>query len=248
MADPNEEVCEFDQRVQSLIEENMRLVLRIANDFLGRGLAWDDLVSEGNIGLMTAARRFDPSMGARFSTYSAWWIKQAIRQAIAEQAQTVRVPIGTQLNSRKIRRVQNALQERLGREPTDEELAAEASLPLATIRRLRNNRELQMQSLNAALGNEEDESSEYINVLYDEKEESPDQSLVRVEDIEQLLKLLDILPHREKMVLRLRFGLDGEPVRTLDEVGEMLTCTNERVRQIQNQALRKLHNMMLAEE
>ena len=248
MADPNEEVGEFDQRVQSLIEENMRLVLRIANDFLGRGLAWDDLVSEGNIGLMTAARRFDPSMGARFSTYSAWWIKQAIRQAIAEQAQTVRVPIGTQLNSRKIRRVQNALQERLGREPTDEELAAEASLPLATIRRLRNNRELQMQSLNTALGNEEDESSEYINVLYDEKEESPDQSLVRLEDIEQLLKLLDALPHREKMVLRLRFGLDGEPVRTLDEVGEMLTCTNERVRQIQNQALRKLHNMMLAEE
>ena len=145
MADPKEEVNSDDARVNTLIEENMRLVLRIANDFLGRGLAWDDLVSEGNIGLMTAAKRFDPSMGARFSTYSAWWIKQAIRQAIAEQSQTVRIPIGTQLNSRKIRRILSALEEKLGREPTDEELAAEAGLPLATIHRLRNSRELQMQ-------------------------------------------------------------------------------------------------------
>ena len=226
----------------------MRLVLRIANDFLGRGLAWDDLVSEGNIGLITAARRFDPSMGARFSTYSAWWIKQAIRQAIAEQSQTVRVPIGTQLNSRKIRRVLTALQDKLGREPTDEELAGEADLPLATIQRLRDRRELQMPSLNELMGGDEEEGSEYINVFYDETAEAPDQSLVRVEDVEQLLKLLDTLPEREKMVLKLRFGLDGEPVNTLDEVGEIMSCTNERVRQIQNQALRKLHDMMTAEE
>jgi RNA polymerase primary sigma factor len=247
MADPKEEVNSDDARVNTLIEENMRLVLRIANDFLGRGLAWDDLVSEGNIGLMTAAKRFDPSMGARFSTYSAWWIKQAIRQAIAEQSQTVRIPIGTQLNSRKIRRILSALEEKLGREPTDEELAAEAGLPLATIHRLRNSRELQMQSLNAIVGDDEEDGSEYINILYDENTEAPDQSLVKVEDIEQLLKLLDTLPEREKMVLKLRFGLDGEPVSTLDQVGEILSCTNERVRQIQNQALRKLHNMMLAE-
>ncbi|MBQ8754813.1 MAG: sigma-70 family RNA polymerase sigma factor [Lentisphaeria bacterium] len=248
MADPREEVSDADAKVNALIEENMRLVLRIANDFLGRGLAWDDLVSEGNIGLMTAARRFDPSMGARFSTYSAWWIKQAIRQAIAEQSRTVRVPIGTQLNSRKIRRVLAGLQEKLGRDPTDEELAEEAGLPLATIHRLRNNRELQMQSLNALIGGNEEEGSEYINILYDESTDTPDQSLVKVEDVEQLLKLLDTLPEREKMVLRLRFGLDGEAVRTLDEVGEVISCTNERVRQIQNQALRKLHSMMLAEE
>lgn len=248
MADPKEEVNADDARVNALIEENMRLVLRIANDFLGRGLAWDDLVSEGNIGLITAARRFDPSMGARFSTYSAWWIKQAIRQAIAEQSQTVRVPIGTQLNSRKIRRVLTALQDKLGREPTDEELAGEADLPLATIQRLRDRRELQMQSLNELMGGDEEEGSEYINVFYDETAEAPDQSLVRVEDVEQLLKLLDTLPEREKMVLKLRFGLDGEPVNTLDEVGEIMSCTNERVRQIQNQALRKLHDMMTAEE
>ena len=246
MANPKEEVNADDARVNALIEENMRLVLRIANDFLGRGLAWDDLVSEGNIGLMTAARRFDPSMGARFSTYSAWWIKQAIRQAIAEQSMTVRVPIGTQLNSRKIRRVQAALQEKLGHDPTDEELAEEADLPLATIHRLRNNRELQMQSLNTMIGGNEEDGSEYINILYDENTDAPDQSLVKLEDVEQLLKLLDTLPEREKMVLRLRFGLDGEPVRTLDEVGEVISCTNERVRPIPNQALHKLHEMMLA--
>ena len=93
-----------EAEVNALIEENLRLVLKIANDFIGRGLSWDDLVSEGNRGLMTAARRYDPAKGARFSTYSAWWIKQAIRQALAEQTRTIRVPIGTQMNLRKIRR------------------------------------------------------------------------------------------------------------------------------------------------
>ena len=104
-----------EAEVNALIEENLRLVQKIANDFLGRGLSWDDLVSEGNRGLVTAARRFDPSRGARFSTYSSWWIKQAIRQAISEQGRTVRVPIGTELNWRKVRRSTRKLAEELGR-------------------------------------------------------------------------------------------------------------------------------------
>ena len=116
-------------QVDALIEENLRLVLKIANDFLGRGLAWDDLVSEGNRGLITAARRFDASRGAKFSTYSAWWIKQAIRQAIADHAKTIRVPIGTQLNSNRIKRAVRNLTEELGRSPTDEEVADAAKLP-----------------------------------------------------------------------------------------------------------------------
>ena len=218
---------------------------KIANDFLGRGLSWEDLVSEGNRGLITAAHKFDPSRGARFSTYSAWWIKQAIRQAIAEQARTVRVPIGTQINWRRIRKVAKELTEKLGREPTDEEVAAEAKLPVATIQRLRSSNQVEVHSLNAPVSGEESESGEFMEFVYDETAPGPDQELINLEDVEQLLALLETLPEREKQVLRLRFGLDGEPVRTLEEVGAIIGCTNERVRQIQNQALRKLQQQII---
>ena len=227
-----------EERVNALIEQNLRLVQKIANDFLGRGLSWEDLVSEGNRGLITAAHKFDPSRGARFSTYSAWWIKQAIRQAIAEQARTVRVPIGTQINWRRIRKVAKELTEKLGREPTDEEVAAEAKLPVATIQRLRSSNQVEVHSLNAPVSGEESESGEFMEFVYDETAPGPDQELINLEDVEQLLE-------REKQVLRLRFGLDGEPVRTLEEVGAIIGCTNERVRQIQNQALRKLQQQII---
>ncbi|MBE6387043.1 MAG: sigma-70 family RNA polymerase sigma factor [Lentisphaeria bacterium] len=235
--------CENDV----LIEQNLRLVLKIANDFLGRGLPWDDLVSEGNRGLMSAARKFDPKRGTKFSTYSAWWIKQAIRQAIAEQTQAVRVPIGTQLNSRRIRRGVKLYFEEFGREPDDEELAAYTNLPLATIKRLRNTRQADMQSLNANVLSDDEDGSEFQEFLSDNDTAAPDENLLRIEDIDQLLKLLDRLPERERMVLRLRFGLDGSPVLTLEEVGKQLNCTNERIRQIQILALKKLHAMMTEE-
>lgn len=234
-----------EERVNALIEQNLRLVQKIANDFLGRGLSWEDLVSEGNRGLITAAHKFDPSRGARFSTYSAWWIKQAIRQAIAEQARTVRVPIGTQINWRRIRKVAKELTEKLGREPTDEEVAAEAKLPVATIQRLRSSNQVEVHSLNAPVSGEESESGEFMEFVYDETAPGPDQELINLEDVEQLLALFETLPEREKQVLRLRFGLDGEPVRTLEEVGAIIGCTNERVRQIQNQALRKLQQQII---
>ena len=234
-----------EERVNALIEQNLRLVQKIANDFLGRGLSWEDLVSEGNRGLITAAHKFDPSRGARFSTYSAWWIKQAIRQAIAEQARTVRVPIGTQINWRRIRKVAKELTEKLGREPTDEEVAAEAKLPVATIQRLRSSNQVEVHSLNAPVSGEESESGEFMEFVYDETAPGPDQELINLEDVEQLLALLETLLEREKQVLRLRFGLDGEPVRTLEEVGAIIGCTNERVRQIQNQALRKLQQQII---
>ena len=223
-----------EERVNALIEQNLRLVQKIANDFLGRGLSWEDLVSEGNRGLITAAHKFDPSRGARFSTYSAWWIKQAIRQAIAEQARTVRVPIGTQINWRRIRKVAKELTEKLGREPTDEEVAAEAKLPVATIQRLRSSNQVEVHSLNAPVSGEESESGEFMEFVYDETAPGPDQELINLEDVEQLLALLETLPER-----------DGEPVRTLEEVGAIIGCTNERVRQIQNQALRKLQQQII---
>ena len=232
---------------EALIESNLRLVLKIANDFLGRGLPWDDLVSEGNRGLITAARRYNPERGAKFSTYSALWIKQAIRQAIAEQVQTVRVPIGTQQNSRRIERCVRELESALGRIPTDEEVAEAANLPLVTIQRLRNNRQADMQSLNDIIGDEQD-GTEMQDLLADQTTPPPDMALRNIEDIEQLFQLLETLSDRERQVLQMRFGLDGEAVLTLDEVGKKLNCTNERVRQIQNEALRKLHDLMLADK
>ena len=227
-----------------LIVDNMRLVLKIANDFLGRGLPWDDLVSEGNRGLVIAAHRFDPDKGAKFSTYSAHWIKQAIRQAIAEQTQTVRVPVGTQLNSRRIKRSVRKLTLALNREPTNEEVAKDTALPLVTIERLRNTRQVDMQSLNEIVGTAEADRAELLDFIADDDAETPDRMMIKLEDIDQLFELLDQLSERERQVLRLRFGLDGTPVQTLDQVGVLLSCTNERVRQIQNQALRRLFRLM----
>ena len=229
----------------ALIGANLKLVLKIANDFLGRGLPWDDLVSEGNRGLVIAAHRFDPDRGAKFSTYSAWWIKQAMRQAIVEQTQTIRVPVGTLQNSRRIRKSVKKLTSELTRTPTDEEVAADCQLPLVTVERLRDTRQVDMQSLNEFIGSDEADGVELMDFFADESTNSPADDMIKVEDIEQLLSLLDQLGEREKTVLRSRFGLDGAPVLTLDEVGKMLHCTNERVRQIQNNALKKLHRMML---
>ena len=228
----------------SLIMDNMRLVLKIANDFLGRGLPWDDLVSEGNRGLVIAAHRFDPDKGAKFSTYSAHWIKQAIRQAIAEQTQTVRVPVGTQLNSRRIKRSVRKLTLELDREPTNEEVAVDTALPLVTIERLRNTRQVDMQSLNEIVGTAESDGAELLDFIADDEAETPDRMMIKLEDVDQLFELLNQLSDRERQVLRLRFGLDGTPVQTLDQVGQLLSCTNERVRQIQNQALRRLFRLM----
>lgn len=232
---------------EALIEQNLRLVLKIANDFLGRGLPWDDLVSEGNRGLMTAARRYNPERGAKFSTYSALWIKQAIHQALAEQVQTVRVPIGTQQNSRRIQRCVRELEAALGRSPTDEEVAEAAKLPLVTVLRLRNSRQADMQSLNDMIGDDQD-GTELQDFFADDSTPPPDEALRNMEDLEQLFILLETLTERERQVLQMRFGLNGEPVLTLDEVGKKLKCTNERVRQIQNEALRKLHDLMVADE
>ena len=137
------------------------------------------------------------------------------------------------------------LTEKLGREPTDEEVAAEAKLPVATIQRLRSSNQVEVHSRNAPVSGEESESGEFMEFVYDETAPGPDQELINLEDVEQLLALLETLPEREKQVLRLRFGLDGEPVRTLEEVGAIIGCTNERVRQIQNQALRKLQQQII---
>ena len=233
---------------EALIEGNLRLVLKIANDFLGRGLEWDDLVSEGNRGLVAAADRYDPRRGTKFSTYSAWWIKQAIRQAIAD-AKTIHVPIGSQLHRSRIKRTERALIEKNGgSRPSDEELAKATRLPLVTVQRLRDSRPPELRSLNEIVGGDSDDGTELGNLLEDSSAAAPDQEIIHLEEIDQLLAYLDTLPERERLVLRLRFGLDGEPVRTLDEVGRILGCSNERVRQIQARALEKLNRSICGED
>lgn len=233
------ENCDRD----ALIRDNLRLVLKIANDFIGRGLEWDELVSEGNRGLVNAAGRFDPSRGAKFSTYSAWWIKQAIRQAIAD-SRTVHAPIGAQLNSSRIRRCEHRLTEASGGvAPTDQQIADELNLAVATVRHLRGTMPPEIRSLNECVSSEGE--TELQQLIADDSVAAPDQEITRVEEIEQLLAVLDTLQERERQVIRLRFGLDGEPVLTLDEVGRIIGCSNERVRQIQARALAKLHKCII---
>ena len=170
---------------------------------------------------------------------------EAIRQALAEQPSTIRVPVGTQQNARLIRRAVRRLTPELGRDPTDPEVADAAGLPLATIRRLRHTRQVDMQSLNELIGDDgESDGIELQDFMADESSPAPDAELLRLEDIDQLLTLLETLPEREKQVLKLRFGLDGSPIMTLESVGELLNCTSERVRQIQNQALKRLQKQM----
>jgi len=148
------------------------------------------------------------------------------------------------MNLRKIRRAVKTLTESLGRDPSDEEVARKANLPLLTVTRLRRNSTADTQSLNAPVSDADPDGGEFINFVSDDASPAPDQEMVQLEDIEQLLALLGTLSERERKVIQYRFGLDGEPVRTLDEVGAMLHCTNERVRQIQNQALRRLQREM----
>jgi len=225
---------------EALIKANLRLVQKIANDFLGRGLEWDDLVAEGNLGLVNAVDHFDPDRGTKFSSYSAWWIKQAIRKAIGE-SKTIRVPPGTQLRRSRIRRAEHELLEQNGGvRPSDEELAKATGLSLETVRRQRDGRPPELRSLNEIVGSDSDEGTELGNLIVDPSAVAPDQETIHIEEIEQLLAYLDKLPPRERQVLQLRFGLDGKPVYTLDEVGELLGCSNERVRQIQARALKRL--------
>jgi len=241
-----EAIHQHDERLSEearakLIKANLRLVVKIANDFSGKGLPKHDLISEGNIGLMNAAQKFDPTKGAKFSTYSTWWIKQAMRRALAEQSRTIRVPIQSVEKIAKIRSMQRKLEEKLGRPATDEEIADALELSRRTVTELRF-ANLSTSSLNDPI--QDGEQGEIQDFIADSEKNAPDQMLGDFESIDRLKGLVDRLRDREKQVLTLRFGLDGSPQMTLEEVGEVLGCTRERVRQIQNKAIRKLKLLM----
>jgi RNA polymerase primary sigma factor len=226
------------QAHEKMIQSNLRLVVKIAQDYSNYGLPLLDLISEGNIGLMKAVDRFDPNRANKFSTYAAWWIKQCIKRALANQSKTIRLPVHLVDKLARMRRISMQLAEEFGREPTDEELSDELHLPLKKISQLRRV-SLRPTSLNTLIG--DDESTELADLVADENTVSPADYLANQALHDNLSKILHVLDERERTILSLRFPLGDEVKQlTLEEVGKKLKVTRERIRQIQNSALKKL--------
>lgn len=226
---------------EQMIKANLRLVVKIAHDYEGFGLPLLDLISEGNIGLMKAVERFDPSKGGKLSTYGSWWIKQSIKRALANQSKTIRLPVHLVDKIAKMRRVALKLQEEFGREPTDEELAEELGMTPSRVAQMRT-AAIRPASLDAPIG--DDESNNYSEIIADEAAHTPYKQLEDATVTAMLREMVKTLDEREATILRYRFGLDGGSERTLEEVGEKFGVTRERVRQIQNIALNKLRRMI----
>ncbi len=226
---------------QRLIEANLRLVVKIARDYEHVGLPLPDLINEGNIGLMKAVDRFDPAKGAKFSTYGAFWIKQAIKRALANQSKTIRLPVHMVDKIYHMRIAAHRLQELLGREPYDQELADEMGLKLKQIRRMKRAAR-RPASLDAPLGNPD--SSNLNEVVEDSRVELPLDRMQNEDSIQAIRALVQKLPERERAILSQRFGLDGETRLTLEEIGAQLRVTRERIRQLQNRALGRLKRML----
>ena len=232
---------DHDEARATLIEANLRLVVKIAHDFKGLGLPLLDLISEGNIGLMRAVEKFDPSKGAKFSSYAAWWIKQSMRRALANQSRVIRIPVQSAGKINKIKSVKMKLAEQLGREPTDDEIAANLGFSGRTVTGLRL-ADLRTFSLHDPI--QQGEDGEFQDIIPDQGAMTPDRILGDEESVHRLLSLLSKLDERERLILQLRFGLDGKRPKTLEEVSQEIRRTRERVRQIQNQALAKLRAML----
>ena len=235
---------EHDEARATLIQANLRLVVKIAHDFKGLGLPLLDLISEGNIGLMRAVEKFDPAKGAKFSSYAAWWIKQSMRRALANQSRTIRIPVQSAGKINKIKSVRMKLAEKLGREPSDAEIAANLDFSERTVAGLRL-ADLKTFSLHDPI--QQGEDGEFQDIIPDRGAMTPDRILGDVESIKRLVELLRDLDDRERMILKMRFGLDNNRPRTLEEVSQEIGRTRERVRQIQNQALSKLKSLLADE-
>jgi len=226
---------------QQMIQANLRLVVRIAKDYDNFGLSLMDLISEGNFGLIKAVERFDPDKGGKLSTYASWWIKQAIKRALATSGKTIRLPVHMVDRISQMRRVTNQLAAELGREPHNEEIAMAMEIPLAKVVHMKSvaNR---AASLDQPVGEEGDAT--LGDLVKDESERTPFETLRGKSDNDEIATMLAALEPREAEILTHRFGLNGESPLTLEEVGERFKLTRERVRQLQQSALMQLRRIM----
>ena len=229
----------------TMIKANLRLVVKIAQDYANYGLPLSDLISEGNIGLMKAVERFDPSKGGKLSTYGSWWIKQSIKRALANQSKTIRLPVHMVDKIAKLRRITSMLTEAYGREPTNEELSEETGIPRRKLALLKRAAQ-RPASLDAPIG--DDDSSNYSEIIGDEHAIDPYEALSDKNMVNQIDDLLEVLDERESKIIQARFGLDGSTPLTLEEVGVEFGVTRERIRQLQNIALDKMRKSLRKRE
>jgi RNA polymerase primary sigma factor len=228
-----------------MISSNLRLVVTIAQDYANLGLPLLDVISEGNMGLMTAVDRFDPSKGAKLSTYAAWWIRQSIKRALSNQSKTIRLPVNLGEKISKMRRVALQMSEELGRDPTDDELEEEIGIASGKVSQLKAV-SIRPASLDAPMI--DDDLAEFGESIADEDAPTPFAALRDKDLYHEVDDLLEGLDDREKEIISQRFGFDGGEQKTLEEVGRKLRASRERIRQLQNSALSKLRRALSQRE